>query len=271
MVEIYWKKFNADKHYTQDEIQKMREVTDCCDLTNNDLKKLRNFINSDIRNQNKKELLRIKDKDWNWLIWRLNKKSPETIRLLQNEWVLDENLKLEDTVKAKIKLIQASLNVEGYKWQNNKKLEVDGIFWPNTFWALINYQKKDSLYKSINNWKWDGLVGYRTVESLIKIDQPVVEDPNKGWDKRNQPVVEDPNKGWDKRNQPVVEDPNKGWDKRNQPVVEDPDQGWDKRNQPVVEDPNKGWDKRNQPVVEDPNKGWDKRNQPVVEDPNKGW
>jgi hypothetical protein len=43
----------------------MREITDCCDLTNSDLRKLRNFINYDIRNQNKKELLRIKKKDWN--------------------------------------------------------------------------------------------------------------------------------------------------------------------------------------------------------------
>jgi len=142
---------HSDGYYSQKEMWKIREYYETNEIVKKDLSKLSWMIYKDIKRQNEAELKKtFNKKELVHLVSRIKEKDATAFNNLVSKWVINENWKLSRHWSGKkgLMVIQTALNIEWYTGKNWKKLTVDGRYGANTFWALINYQKKDTDYKS---------------------------------------------------------------------------------------------------------------------------
>ncbi len=175
---------HSDGHYRKDEIQKVREYFENNDVTKSDISKLRWMIYKDMKVASELELQKDFDKkEIKKLVMRIKNKDQASFNLLVKKRIITKEGKLREPWSGYkwMHIIQVALNLEWYTGKNGKKLIVDGKYGANTFWALINYQKKDDKYhNTILNGRWwepDGITDGRTIISLIKEEPVTQEDP----------------------------------------------------------------------------------------------
>jgi len=218
MVEkLYWAEFKADWHDTKKEIDKLKSLIKEWKLKKSDLPKIKNYINKDKRIANELYLTNLADKA---LIQRFVKElkitKPEIFEDLKKHKLVDTDGNLAKIWSGPkwVKFLQIMLNY--LSWAN---LKVDGAYGPNTFWALVQYQKQSNIYKSTtlasvqafanqnNLWvtfKWnmnetwapDGIADGRTIFSMFKSitsgEKVKVQEDNGGEEKdkvSNKPTV----------------------------------------------------------------------------------
>ena len=186
---LYWKEFNADGHDTKKEINELKDLIKTWKLKKENLPKIKDYINKDKRIANELYLSNPADKALIQLLVKdLKNEKPEIFVDLKKHKLVDENGNLPNVWSGPkgVKFLQIMLN--NLSWAN---LKVDGAYGPNTFWALVQYQKWSNIYKtttlsdvqdftnSKNLWvtfRWnmskvwapDGIADGRTTFSMFK-------------------------------------------------------------------------------------------------------
>ena len=143
--------FNPDWHYTKKEVNAFVEKVEAKQITQKELSQLKEFISKDIRLANEIYLSRDFEKkviqDFiKQLKWKRKDLFNQLIdyKLVSVDWKL-----LEPWSGSKgVKFIQLILEALWFKWLNWKSLTVDWAFWPNTAWALLQYQLNSRVYKN---------------------------------------------------------------------------------------------------------------------------
>ena len=185
--------FKADGHDTKKEIQNLVKLIQTGKLKKEDLEnstKLKSYINKDKRIANEIYLSDKADKAlMQTMVDEFVQSHQEIIKDLKKYKLLDANNKLKQPWSGPrgVKFLQVMLN-----HLSNANLKVDGAFWPNTFWALVQYQKQSDIYKATTlqdtqsfansknlgvTFRWnmnkagvpDGIADGRTLYSMLKI------------------------------------------------------------------------------------------------------
>ncbi len=181
-------KKNPDYHYSKKEIETIVSLSNKENFEE-DLLWLKQLISKDIMNANISEL----NKQWNFdkiikIIELIKTKYPDMTQKLKQFKIIDKDWNVKEKSWFKwIIVLQLVLSILGYKWVWNTELSVDGSFWVNTMFALLNFQKNNITYKSIENSKSDWIVGTKTLESIISTLKPV----EKISEDDNQKIAED--------------------------------------------------------------------------------
>ncbi len=178
-IDRHW--LRSDRHYTQKEIDKVREYFENSEVTKQDINRLKSMIYKDMKLASELELQKDFDKkELVKLVSRIKNKDKKSFNLLVKKRIITKEGKLTEPWSGWkwMHIIQVALNLEWYKWQNGNKLKVDGKYWPDTAFALLNYQKKEEKYHNTTlHWKpWepDGITDGRTIISLLK-EESVIE------------------------------------------------------------------------------------------------
>jgi len=208
---------HPDGVYSKNEIKKIREYYELNDIVRQDLNKLSSLIYKDIRRLNEAEL----KKDFNKreivnLVKRIKEKDSSAFENLVSKGVIDENWQLLPGYNWQkgLMIIQTALNLEWYKWKDGRPLAVDGIYWENTFWALIKYQKENEDYKNCGlscnwlfegPWKPDGLSGIRTIITLLKPSDENKSDKETSTPDKDKKLKKNSNIKSDTKKEPRLE------------------------------------------------------------------
>jgi len=206
---IYGKNFVVDWHDTKKEVDEIKELIASWQLKKSDLYKIKDYINKDKRIANELYLSNPADKALIWLfVKELKQTKPNIFEDLKKHKLVNENGDLPRLWSGSkwVKLLQIMLN--HLTWAN---LKVDWLYGPNTFWALVQYQKWSDIYKStsladVQNfansknlgvtfrwnmsevWAPDGIADWRTIFSMFKslVANEKIENKNTEQDNANQ-------------------------------------------------------------------------------------